>query len=323
MIRPNRNQRKHCGFSAAGIVSRMRITGILIMTLLPAFSFLCVQISADPGTNLEAKPWITISTPMDCSIENIEIPFVLFDDGSRPVNIHAQYSLDGGTTWNWAWTTRPMEYCMSHLASAPNGVLHFFPWYAARQASCDLYQNVRIRIRPFTDNEYGAWVSTEDFCVDNLFQTPWLTNYGATRTNRCHIPVYYRLRDCTSEATDIYCAYSLNSGKTWHWAWQGPYSDGQTGLTTSADGVLHTFMWDAAANLPETSYTGVRFAILPYNTKGMSGYWKSPPFDVTNSRAPWVALYKPPSPARGDTVRIYMRVFDYQSLPTDVRGWYS
>ncbi|HPB32605.1 MAG TPA: formylglycine-generating enzyme family protein, partial [Candidatus Sumerlaeota bacterium] len=278
---------------------------------------------AGSEVNLEAKPWITVSAPADCSSENIEIPFVLYHDQSRPTNIYVQHSLDGGNTWSWSWTTRDIMECMRNLASAPNGVQHFFPWYSARQAPCNLYENVRVRILPWNSTENGAWASTEDFCMDNLLQITWLSNYGATRTNRFQIPIYYRLVDCTGEATNIYCKYSIDGGNTWNWAWQAPGGEGQTNLSTSPEGVLHTFMWDAARNLPDSHYPDVRFAILPYNTKGMSGFWKSSPFEVINSRAPWVSLYMPENPAQGEVVRVYMRVMDYQSLPTNVRGWYS
>ncbi len=169
----------------------------------------------------------------------------------------------------------------------------------------------------------GSWESTDDFCIDNLFQIPWIINYGATRTNRCHIPIYYSLLDGTSEPTNIYCRYSLDNGNNWNWAWQAPGGSGVTNLAASPEGVVHTFMWDAARNLPEPTYSDVLFAILPYNTKGMGGFWKSAPFKVENSKAPWIALYTPQSSAPGDVIRVYMRIFDHQSLPTDVRGWYS
>ncbi len=274
-----------------------------------------------------AEAWADVIAPApqnDCMNENIEIPYILYDSQSRPTNIYAQYSLDSGASWNWAWTTSPVDECMKNLASSPNGVQHFFPWYSARQAPCDAFENILFRIMPFNAGGDGSWAtSPQTFCVDNLFQIPWLTNYGATRTKRCHIPIYYGLVDCTGEPTNIHCKYSIDGGNTWDWAYQAPGGDGQTNLSTSGEGIIHTFMWDAARNLTWSRYPDVRFAILPYNTKGMGGFWKSQPFEVTNSKLPYVLLYTPESPAVGGTIRVYMKVVDYKSYKTNITAWFS
>ncbi len=286
----------------------------------PWSDYTAVIIRNPSQTGLSAS----VMTLGECSSENLEIPFVLFDPQSRPANIYAQYSLDGGKTWNWAWTTRSLLECMRNLAASPDGVVHYFPWYAAKQATCNLYDQVRIRILPYNAEGQGVWASSRDFCVDNLFQIPWAAVYAPEKTSRGYIPIYYSLVDCTREPTSIYCKYSVDGGKTWNWAWQAPVGgDGQNNLATHETGAIRTFMWNAANNLPDASYDNVQFSILPYNTKGMSGYWKSPIFSIKNAKAPMAALYAPSSPASGPVVKVYMRVMDYQSVSTNIKAWYS
>ncbi len=270
-------------------------------------------------------PSVSIPPAIGCFTENAEIPFILYDSQSRPTNIHVQFSLDGGVTWNWAYTTRPLDQCMRNLAASPEGVQHAFPWYSQKQATCDLYENTRIRILPYNSGGNGVWTSSGDICLDNLLQLPRVAVYSPTDAfdERAFIPIYYQIFDCQSEATSIHCKYSKDGGATWNWAYGAPGGHGLTNLASSPAGTVRMFLWDAAANLGSGTHPNVQFSILPYNTKGMTGFWKSPVFEVKNALGPWVNLYAPAAPVAGAGVTLWLHAFDHKSLPVNISAWYS
>ncbi len=270
-------------------------------------------------------PWVTIPPVTGCYSENAEIPYMLYDKYSRPTSIYAQYSLDGGKTWNWAYTTRPMNECMRNLTTSPQGVLHYFPWYSQKQATCELYDKARIRILPFNSGGSGAWISSGNFCLDNLLQLPRVSvlQPALAFDERAFIPIYYQIFDCQSEPTNIVCKYSRDGGATWNWAYEAPGSQGQKNQPSSPDGSVRMFLWDAAANLGAGTHSDVQFSILPSNTKGVSGFWKSPVFRVKNALGPWVNLYAPSAPVSGTGVTFWFHVFDHKSKPVNISAWFS
>jgi len=273
-----------------------------------------------PTPNL---PEVVISTPDGIQGEYVEIPFILFDEASEPTSIWVKYSLDSGETWNWAWSYKDPQLCTNNLTSSPQGTSHIFPWRAGLQAKCNMYDQVRILIGPYNSKGYGYSDYTNDFTVDNLFQLPRAKLYASSILKRAaYIPVYYSLYDCTNDLTDIYIKYSKDAGNTWNWITHAPGGDGTTNLETSEEGVIHHFVWNAAQDLGTASCPDCKLLMYTLNTKGVSGPWHSDFFSVDNPDGPWIRIYKPEN-GTGNTITVYYRLYDYQSVPTSIEVRYS
>lgn len=269
------------------------------------------------------ESWVEVQTPYDVQGEFVDIDFDLYDNDSEPSSIWAKFSLDGGATWDWARPYKDPQTCMNNLASSPQGTSHTFPWWAGRQAKCNLYDQVRIQIGPYNSKGYGKSDFTDNFTVDNLFQPPRAKIYASDSLVRsAYIPVYYSLFDCTGDPTDIYVKYSTNRGETWNWITHAPGGDGTSNLATSEEGVIHQFIWNAAQDLGNNPCSDCKLLMYTKNTKGSSGPWYSDVFSVDNPVSPWVRIYKPESNT-GNKITVYYHLFDYQSVATSIYVRYS
>lgn len=129
-----------------------------------------------------------------------------------------------------------------------------------------------------TDNTYSRTITVEpapNLPPGVLLQTP------ATIVSD-DVTIRYTLSDPESDATSILAEYSSDSGATWHAATAGQGGDGTSGLSSSATGIAHTFVWDSQADMPNTQSTQVRFRLTPSDSSNQGAIASTDDFVVNH-----------------------------------------
>ncbi len=140
-------------------------------TSSPTWNFTCIQTSLDapwistpPTGYIYLPPTASVSTPTSPQSGNVTISYNLIDAESDTYSILAEYSLNGGVTWNIATSVSGQGDGTTGLESSPNGTLHTFDWDAAHDLGDGTHTNVQIRITP-SDSEQGIPGYTDAFTV--------------------------------------------------------------------------------------------------------------------------------------------------------------
>ncbi|MGD0461900.1 MAG: hypothetical protein ABSB74_05385 [Tepidisphaeraceae bacterium] len=241
------------------------------------------------GSTSATVPTATITTPTGTQSGNVTINYTLTDANSDPCSILAQYSADGGTTWNTA--TAGGGDGTTGLSSTPGGITHSFVWASATDLPGISNSDVEFRITPSSAGGSGSTAATGIFAVNNtasaMLPIAAITSpIGGTHYG--NIQISYTLTDANSDACNILAQYrfSTDGGSTWS-SWSTATSapnegDGTTGLTSSATGIAHTFVWAAISDLVAYSNSvAVEFEITPSSQEGQ-GTFGTTNFTVNN-----------------------------------------
>ncbi len=120
---------------------------------------------------------------------------------------------------------------------------------------------------------------------------PMATITTPTGMQTGNVSISYALVDYNADRISIRVHYS-EDGNNWYRATPAPGGDGTVNLTSSRQGVRHTFVWDSAADLRHTQHDTARIRITPFDTEegrfGVTG-----PFTVDNT-SPDVQSYLVP-----------------------------
>jgi hypothetical protein len=110
------------------------------------------------------------------------------------------------------------------------------------------------------------------FIIQAANQPPSLVITQGPSGNRWEdVTIKYALTDLDGDVCGILVEYSTDGGKTWKEARsEGAGSDGMAGLTSSATGTAHTFVWDTVAE-GLTTETDTRVRIRPHDTTWGTG----------------------------------------------------
>jgi hypothetical protein len=227
--------------------------------------------------NAGDAPWVEVTTPAGEQAGNVDIDYVLHDPTSDPCDSYVQFSTDSGATWTDA-TDSPA----TGLSSSPGGDAHTFVWNSLADADQIYSTTVKIRVKPHDGANWGDWISTEAFTLDNnaipsvLVVTPVGKQVG-------NVTVDYTMFDSENDLCSIYVEYSEDGGSNYSPATQGPGSDGLSGLTSSPGGTPHIYRWDSAADIGSTWQTDIRIRITPSDPyrSGTGDYTGT--FEVDNS----------------------------------------
>ena len=99
-----------------------------------------------------------------------------------------------------------------------------------------------------------------------------------------NINIAYKIYDINSSICSIDVKYSVNGGSTWSNAAMGSGGDGTSGLSSSATGIPHTFVWNSVADLGYDDWNNVKIKITPVDTAvGTAG--ETAVFTITNTIA--------------------------------------
>ena len=201
------------------------------------------------ATSLLSPPAVTLTTPTGKQQGDVTINYSLASAGSDTSSIVAQYSPDGGTTWETAAQGTGGDG-MTGLTSSPTGTAHTFVW-ASGTPGTDLANisnsDIEFRIIPSSANGAGSPVATSPFTVDDVVPSSAVTTPGRTQSD--NVTVTYTLTDAVSDTLNVDPEYSTDGGQTWHQATSAG-GDGTTNLTSSPSGTSHTFVWASGTDLP-------------------------------------------------------------------------
>lgn len=140
------------------------------------------------------------------------------------------------------------------------------------------------------------------------------------------IPLVFNVSDADADPVDIDIAFARADG-VFRSASPGAGGSGVTGLSSSPDGIGHTFVWDSRTDLPDGAQD-VRIRIVAWDRDGGSLPVESTPFRVDNSidpgdnDPPIVAIDMPADTQFGIVVLAY-RLSDAQSDTASIEVEYS
>ncbi len=248
----------------------------------------------------------------------VDIDLLLVDPVSDLARVNVEYSSDGGQTFQPAAEATGSDLRLHPLVSSPGGVGHRFVWDAAHDLGSTEARGVIVRA--VLTNRSGTTTGTSS--AFDLTARPGARVIAVRASTAPATPIVYVLTDVEERALGIRARYSIDGGQTFAdaSAVSTPDHDGLVGLSSSAPGTRHTFVWDAAADLPVIPATDVHFSIEPLadgpGTPGTAG-----PFSV-GADTPPSAIIDAPSGATGIPVLRY-RLVDPDGDPIDVSISYS
>jgi hypothetical protein len=149
----------------------------------------------------------------------------------------------------------------------------------------------------------------------------------STDSLRGDIEIRYQLLDVEGDAADISAEFSVDDGAIWVAASDaGGASEGFLNLSAPTGGALHTFVWDGAADLPDSTNWNkeVLFRIVPKDsaTGEIGGSWTSLPFTVNINNVPLVTGITPVGPFPNSVLVQYI-LLDAESDAADVTVEYA
>jgi sugar lactone lactonase YvrE len=144
---------------------------------------------------------------------------------------------------------------------------------------------------------------------------------------RGNVEVRYTLSDAEGDPANLAVEYSADSGGTWLAATDaGPPGEGSANLSAPAGGQIHTFLWDAQADLPLAANwnTEVNFRVEPVDAvTGTPGTaWTSAPFTINVNTVP-IATAVTPSGLFPVKVPLQYILLDAESDDADIAVEYS
>ncbi|MBI2901059.1 MAG: hypothetical protein HYY17_12810 [Planctomycetes bacterium] len=216
-------------------------------------------------------PSVVVVDPSSSQSGQASVEYALYDPNSDLCTLTVEYSADDGVTFSAA-TPGAGGDGTSGLASGPLGVLHVFVWNSLADIGGVTNKNVQIRIRP-SDAAVGTADTTVNFTVNNTSNSPPIVTVSKpSGVQSGNVTISYKLKDVNSDVCSIVVEFSQDGGLTFAPATAGLGGDGTSGLTASAPGVWHTFVWNSAADLGPGTQTDIQIRITPSDgTPGSPG----------------------------------------------------
>jgi probable HAF family extracellular repeat protein len=268
-------------------------------------------------------PSASVTTPSATQTGNVVISYSVVDAESENCTIAVEYSSDGGANWTAA-TAGSGGDGTTGLTSSPGGTSHSFVWSSASDIVNAINSNVKIRITP-KDSAQGVTGITGAFVVDNrvINQIPVASVTTPSGAQSGNVAISYSLADEESEICSIVVEYSTDGGSTWKAATADPNSQGTTGLTTSAGGTSHAFVWASASDIVNAKNSNVKFRITPTDSApGATGITGAFVVDNSANKLP-VATATTPSGTQSGSVAITYILADAESETCIIAAQYS
>lgn len=210
--------------------------------------------SAGVGTIANKPPHIIIDKSSGKLFQKdlIKIVFKAFDEESDNIYTEATFSLNGGSTFQQAIeAAHPASKGTSNLTTSPLGVSHVFIWKPPALP----IQDVIFRLQPF-DPKAGAAATTQKFSVGTaatgINSSDVAIEYPQDNSTQAGVvEIKYKLKKDPSGPISIVVTYSTDSGLTYKTASEafGFGSEGLDNLSSSAAGEVHSFFWNAEADI--------------------------------------------------------------------------
>lgn len=227
--------------------SREFLAGILILAIV-SFSFGCQELI---GANFDLfrTPRAVCNSIYDVQSENVELGFYLIDPTGVQARVEVSYSTDGGATFTPVTGLSENETDNLDTANAP-GVYHTITWDSlnAGVGIADVNDRVMLRVVPYdATGKLGAEGQTNAFRVDNTAanERPELAIYSPLGTMTGVVEIEYTLKDLESNLQSVSVYYTIDNGTNWYPATLADVGEGVENLSSSPEGVFHSFNWDS------------------------------------------------------------------------------
>ncbi len=206
-----------------------------------------------------------------------------------------------------------------NLASSSSGVLHTYVWASGIDLDGIDDSTIYFRITPSDPGTIGESDTTNPFHVDNNIP-PSIEMETISGEQSEDVIIYYWLTDMESDTLSIVAEYSRD-GLNFSQGSKAGGGDPTSGLTSSPDGISHSFIWDSRADLDDMDYETVYFRITPFDTDvGTSSTTSA--FQLDNNDPPEVEI-ESLSGEKTENVIISYMLFDDESDTLSIIAEYS
>ncbi|MCZ6690274.1 MAG: NHL repeat-containing protein [Planctomycetota bacterium] len=202
-----------------------------------------------------SDPIAYIASPIGSQIVegDVTVSYLLFQPNNATLSITMEYSTDGTSYLSCAERTGPPSEGTTGLSSSAFGDTHVFVWDSPVNLANDAPTVwLRVDVRDVSGAGSLHTMATP-FLIDNNDE-PTLALGTPDGVQEGNVALRYGIVDVESNAVDITVEFSTLGGA------QGTFqpatdagiasgSDGTTGLSSSADGIDHTFVWNSVVDL--------------------------------------------------------------------------
>ena len=262
--------------------------------------------------------YVQVFTPEFPMTGMVPIGYVMFNSDEKYCDIRVEFSSDSGESWEPAITGQGGDGTTA-LLSSPLGVFHRYVWDSVKDLGEANSDTVRLRITPY-DPDPGPPAETSDFSVRNN-TLPWVAVETPFGVSAGEVAIRYTLTDTQSDLCIIRVEYSTDAGNIWRQATMGSGGDGTRALSSSPEGVVHTYVWNSFANIGHSVRDNLKIRITPTDMQiGIPG--ETGLFSVDNNLPPSATVETPESEQTGDVLLSY-RLIDPESDLCSVTMFYS
>ncbi|MCP4230106.1 MAG: PQQ-binding-like beta-propeller repeat protein [bacterium] len=253
-------------------------------------------------------PRVDVIPPGDIGGDEVEITYVIDDPEGDSVNLIAEYSSDGGFTWEEATVGG------ATTGIGGGGYRGSFSWNAGEDIAGLDSSDIQIRISA-SDNDVGEFGASPKFHVD-VNDPPTVTIQPVPGEQGDEVTMEFNLDDIEGDPLSVEPEYSLDGGATWRPATVRGNTSDIGSLMYSA-----TFNWEARNDVGSIDNESVLFRITPMdNNAGTIG--TSETFHVDTNRPPSVDIDVSATDIEGDVVVPYS-VTDEEGDPVTLNVEYS
>ncbi|MHC4661834.1 MAG: FG-GAP repeat domain-containing protein [Planctomycetota bacterium] len=263
-------------------------------------------------------PQALVQTPPGVQSGDVALVYTAIDNSSDMVDLEAEFRLNSSSTWIAATPLTGIP--VTSIITAPdNGIQHVFVWDSLDNVGgvgSAVSSETQLRVRLTDAYDIGNWAMTSSFTINNN-QPPVVQFRSVGDVSVPYlmgvIPIHYRLLDAEGDVCDVVVEGSID-GSAFFTLEEFPggydnrlYSQGRAGLSASASGDDHVFLWyPYSSNVPLSAGVYVRVTAndaynagnpaLIFTTKQL-GYRKNGEPQVENTLAD---VLSPSAMASGD-----------------------
>jgi len=225
-------------------------------------------------------PPLAIIEPLDGEqTEDVFVDYRLEDSENDELSFIAEYSIDGGESWQAAWIEANTDYIdPPHYADQ-------LWWDSMTDLPNQHIAECLFAITP-SDRDANERQIVGPFVLDNN-QPPQMYVENLTGEQVGALEMTYEVIDEEGDLVNLACFYSKDFGQTWH---DATVEGELTGVVSSEMGSSGTLIWRADTDLPSLDESAIQFRIIPSDLdEGEED--DTVPFRVDNNMAPMARVF--------------------------------
>lgn len=224
------------------------------------------------------SPTIYLSTPQEISDGKFSLSYAVDEPEGDPIRLQAQYSLDGGTTWNDAHLYGTVSAITPEFYGEP------VIWDALQDLGNSDLTGISFKIRG-ADVDKGSWCIIDDMSMDTD-KIPSAQIIAPMREVSGIVELGVRIADPENDSLRVCYEYSSDGGNTWQTA-TIPEGPDRTAGTNQFN-----IFWHSETDLPGFDGLRVRFRATPQDLD-IGVAVPSIPFHLDNNSIPSVEIISP------------------------------